>query len=198
MMPTLNLPCLCGLVVMAVLLPTQGRTQTIAQSFSELQKILKPGELVVVTDEGGRETTAKIGEVLPSSLMALTRETTRDSLGTRKTWTARRTFAEAAVSHIRRTDSSRNGGLIGLAAGVAGAALWLVGPCATGSDEYLRVCAGPSIAMVVGGSLAGVAIDNKIGNELVYRAPSVSRRSVASSLSPSLAGRRGLSFSVRF
>jgi len=197
-MGTPNVRWLYGLVVLAVLVPTQARTQTIAPSFSELQKILKAGDLVVVTDERGRDTKAKIGEVLPSSLLVLTRETTSDSLGTRETWTAKRTFGEAAVSQIRRTDPLSNGGLIGFAAGAAGAALWLLGPCATGSDAYLQVCVGPSIAMVVGGTLAGVAIDAGFGNDLVYRAPFVSGRSVTSSLSPFLAGRRGVSFRVRF
>jgi hypothetical protein len=66
------------------------------------------------------------------------------------------------------------------------------------AEAFVRVCVGPSIAMVVGGSLVGAAIDNNIGNDLVYRAPSASGRSVTSSLSPFLAGRRGLSFWVRF
>jgi hypothetical protein len=68
------------------------------RSFTELQRILKVDETVVITDESGRQTRGKVADVSAASLTVLTPE--------------KQTFLERSVAQIRRTDSLWNGVLI--------------------------------------------------------------------------------------
>lgn len=113
-----------GLVLAVALVPNAASAQTVARSFDELQRTLKVGQTVFVTDESGRQTQGKVADVSASSLVILTPET--------------RTFVEGAVTEIRRTDRLWKGALIGLGAGaIPGATAGLAG-CAQYSCPRLR------------------------------------------------------------
>lgn len=103
-----------GGFALALVLAASGAEAQTAHSFDELQRILKAGQMVVVTDETGRETKGKVADVSPSSLVLLELEITRDG---REAWTAKRTFANAVVRKIVLRDSLWNGSLIGLGVG---------------------------------------------------------------------------------
>jgi len=79
-----------GLVLAVALVPNAASAQTVGRSFDELQRTLKVGQTVFVTDESGRQTQGKVADVSASSLVILTPET--------------RTCVEGAVTEIRRTD----------------------------------------------------------------------------------------------
>lgn len=60
---------LCGCAFAAVLIPASVQGQTIAHSFDELQRIVKAGQTVIVTDANGEETRGRIISVSESSLV---------------------------------------------------------------------------------------------------------------------------------
>ena len=60
---------LSGLVLVLALLPSALSAQTVASTFVELQKILKPEEAVIVVDSAGRKTGGKVVELSTSSLL---------------------------------------------------------------------------------------------------------------------------------
>jgi hypothetical protein len=174
-----------GLVLAVGLVPNAASAQTVARSFDELQRTLKVGQTVFVTDESGRQTKGEVADVSASSLVVLTPDT--------------RTFVEGAVREIRRTDRWWKGALIGLGVGaIPGAAAGLAG-CA----QYNRpACVTDPIvgALVLGGigAAIGAVIDasvNKVG-KLLYASP---RQTPGVTLSPLLGNdRRGVLLSVRF
>jgi hypothetical protein len=103
----------------------------------------------------------------------------------------KRTFGEAEIRKITRTDSLRNGALIGLGVGVAAAVL--VGAPAEGNGWMLTTLIPPLV-----GPVGGALIDSAIGNRTIYmRNSRILQASVR--ISPWLGKeRRGLSVSVRF
>lgn len=93
------------LAVFVILAPSPAPAQTIANSFEELQAVLKKGQTVIVTDASGQRVKGKVADVSPSSLVVLIPEA--------------RTFAEGIVTEIRAAaDSLRNGALIGVESGL--------------------------------------------------------------------------------
>lgn len=174
-----------GLVLAVALVPNAASAQTVVRSFDELQRTLKVGQTVFVTDESGRRTQGKVADVSASSLVILTPET--------------RTFVEGAVTEIRSTDRLWKGALIGLGVGaIPGATAGLAG-CA----QYNRpACVTDPIlgALVLGGigAAIGVGIDalvNKVG-KVLYVSP---RQIPGVTLAPLLGkDRQGVLLSVRF
>src|SRR5215218_8285963 len=59
------------LAVFVILAPSPAPAQTVANSFEELQQVLKKGQTVVVTDASGQGTKGKVADVSPSSLVLL-------------------------------------------------------------------------------------------------------------------------------
>lgn len=91
-------------------------------AFDELARQVEAGDDVRVTVSGGRDVKARVVGVTPLKLSVLTRGTQLD-LGE----------ADVRAVHRRVNDSTRNGALIGLAAG-AGCALSYLVPFATSAD----------------------------------------------------------------
>ena len=152
-----------------------------------LQRILKPSQMVVVTDQMRRETTGTVSALSASSLTLA------------EDGEARRTFSEDAVYTIRRTDPLGNGTLIGAVIGAA-PAIALLGSCG-GSPEAAGPCkAAALLGLVIAvpmGALLGRAADRAIGNQEVYyrRPPQTSRIAI----SPWFKGnQKGVVAQVRF
>lgn len=144
-----------GLVAAVALFPTSVGAQTVAQSFDELQGMVKVGQIVFVTDETGRLTKGKIAHLSASSLTVLAPE--------------KRTFGEGTVTQINRADAVWNGALIGLGVGTIPGA-WL-------GTVYCDECqhrAGPVLTGVLLfgglGAAIGAGIDGLVGKvgRLVY------------------------------
>jgi hypothetical protein len=94
-----------GFVLAVALFPSGARAQTVVRSFQELEGVLKPEDIIVVTDKTGEETWGKVTGVSPSSLGLVILEKGRNELQT-VTTTVRRTFAEDMVAAITRSDLS--------------------------------------------------------------------------------------------
>ena len=77
--------------------------------FADLQRWLKPGQSVIVTDESGKDTHGTLSAITPSSLTLL--------------GPGGQTFDEAAVTKLTVRDGIWNGVLIGLGVGAVIAAV---------------------------------------------------------------------------
>lgn len=104
-MASLNRRWLRWIVVGLALLPSGAHAQSVAQSFQELQGILKTGEIVVVVDKAGEETWGQVTEVSGASLGLAIMEKPADRPGTVVT-SRTRTFAADTVEQIARSDLS--------------------------------------------------------------------------------------------
>jgi len=165
-------------VLLTVIGAVSSSAQTvIADSFVRLPEVLKPGTVVMVTDEKGVQTKGKVTELSPASMQLLTGMFDRTVV-----------FESDRVIRVSRLDSRWNGFWIGTAIGaVPGIILGSMFNvyCYNESGGHC-----PAIIPLVGGSTAllggwiGYGIDGAIdGQTLVYaRAPKPP----------------GLSFSFRF
>ena len=144
-----------GLVAAVALFPTSVGAQTVAQSFGELQGMLKVDQTVFVTDETGRLTKGKVTDLSASSLTVLAPE--------------KRTFGESTVTRINRADGVWNGALIGLGVGTIPGA-WL-------GTVYCDECQNRTGPVLIGvllfggiGAAMGTGIDVLVGKvgRLVY------------------------------
>ena len=140
-----------GLFLLFVM-PVYAQTQP-AQSFEQLQVLVKPGDSIYVRDWTGATSKAKILGLSSSSLHVMTKSGTRD-------------LSEADVSEIKqwRKDSLANGALIGLA---GGATIGIVGAAYyCGENNH---CPGVAAAMIglwsAVGTGVGVGIDALISHK---------------------------------
>ena len=159
-----------------------------AGSFSELSRVLKAGDEVRVTLDGGRELKARVFEVTPDTLSVIASETRRD-LGEADVW---------AVVH-RQEDSNANGAWIGFGAGAASGMFAFVvgseGRAPSSASELAWMAAAGGLYGAVGAWI-GYGVDHLVRREeKVYRPPSDWRLTVAPSLS---SDRRGVAVSLRF
>lgn len=170
------------LVIMgAVFLPATAGAQQ-AASFDDLQRVVKPGQTVIVTDARGHETKGRLGELSPSSLVVLTPEA--------------RPFPERAVARIRRTDRLWNGILIGAAIGGAAAGAGILATRGESDDFYTWGYIG-SWLLPTAGAVSGALLD-RATTATIYVAPSRASAKPAEG-SPAPAGRRtGLLVTFRF
>jgi len=161
-MPDLHRHIWGTLAVCAVLLPQGVSAQTIATSFAALQKLLTTGETVFVTDTDGHRTKGEVANISPSSLIILT--------------PAARTFATTNVSEIQRSNSLKNGALIGLVVGAAVGAAGIAAMCADGPNCGPWLGIGAESAGI--GAAVGAGIDALVGKggRVLYRSPQVARR----------------------
>ena len=124
-----------------------------AQSFEQLQVLVKPGDSIYFRDSTGATSKAKILGLSPSSLQVMTKSGIRD-------------LFEADVSEIKqwRNDSLANGALIGLAGGAAVGIIGAVAYCSGGER-----CSGVAPAIMGWSALGagiGVGIDALIPHKL--------------------------------
>jgi len=182
-MLSLNRHMWSTLAAFVILAPSPTSAQTIANSFGELQTVLKKGQTITVTDASGERVKGKVADVSPSSLVAFIPEA--------------RMFAEGSVTEIRiAADSLKNGTLIGLGVGGGVGVAVILAKCDNGSDcSYaLKVAAGYAGI----GAAIGAGIDALLykGGRVVYR----SRQQTHSlSVSPLLGKeRQGALVSFRF
>ena len=98
------------------------------QSFRELPRRLKVGQIVMLTGKDGSQTRGKVSEITGSSLVLLGATLERDRLGqNRETFGTKQTFLEEHVTSIERLDSPRDGAMKRLAIGaISGTVLGLV------------------------------------------------------------------------
>ena len=158
--------------------------QGIANSFTELRLLVRPGDTVSVTDTTGREVTGKIAELSPSSLALVVSGRRRD-------------LREVDVTTIRqrRGDSLQNGALIGMCIG-GGLVLAAV---AAADDADLG---GWGVAMTVTyagiGAGVGAGVDALIvTRQVIYEQPPAQGARLR--ISPILtAERKGALVSIRF
>jgi hypothetical protein len=94
-----------GFVLAVSLFPSGAQAQTVVRSFQELDGVLKPGDIIVVTEVTGEDTWGKVSGVSPSSLGLVILEKGRSELQT-VTTTVRRTFTEDMVAAITWSDLS--------------------------------------------------------------------------------------------
>ena len=151
--------------VLALLLPAAAAAQSPAEGFDTIDRQLKPGQHVVVTEFGGRRVKGRITGVDRSGLTLLIDEGFDErSL----------TLTQATISTVRKSDSLLNGFLIGLGAGLVGGEVWVYNVCGPrGYDDECRAIATPigGAAFGGGGAAIGTLID-KFSTRLLYRAPS--------------------------
>ena len=158
--------------------------------FDQLVELLEPGDGVRVTFSGGRERKARVVGVTPETLSVVTRGGRLD-LGEEDVW----------FVHRRVSDPTRNGGLIGFAAGAASGMWYLYGFCFGGSDSCTPTPGAINFALVgslfgaVGGWI-GVGVDHLIAREEEVWPRSPGR---AWSVTPLVApDRRGVAVSLSF
>jgi hypothetical protein len=141
-----------AMLLMATLVPSSAYAQAIAGSLGELQKLLKPGEMIVVTDAAGRNTTGKFVTVLGDSLLLSV--------------PGERRFPKRVIAKVRRSDPLWNGAIIGgFVLGV-----WCAVVCGQGldtGDSLLRVVA----ANAGIGALIGAGMDALDKPQLLYSKP---------------------------
>lgn len=66
---------LSELVLAVAFVPSLAHAQSLARTFKELQRILKPKPVVVVIDTTGQETRGRVAEIAESSLALAIPET---------------------------------------------------------------------------------------------------------------------------
>ena len=182
---------LVGSLLVSLAVAGSAHAQTPAQSFGELQRVLKPGQSVVVTDNAGRQSKGTVRGVDASSL---TLDLNTKTYGPPRTFT----FMDTTVTKIARRDSLFNGTLIGVGAGILAFTIFDRNMC-DGDPECswnAAIPLGVPIFLPAGAAL-GALIDRNIGNEVLYQASSRPRTTVT--LVPSFSERRqGLTVAMRF
>jgi hypothetical protein len=170
-----------AITLMFLFLGFHEATAQTAQSFEQLQMLVKPGDKVSVTDELGVVTEGQIAG-LSSALLRL------------RVNSSIRELSESDVKsiHQRRNDSLKNGALIGTGVGLGIGAFGAVG-CAL-SDGYCSVGDGTGV-----GAAIGVGIDALFkSKETIYLGRTkvtLNRHSIKPILSPS---RKGAAMSFSF
>jgi len=121
--------------------------QAPARTFADLQPILKTGQTLIVEDKDGRTTRGRLVSLAGDRLEISRR---RGLFGREP-----RVFSGASVRRIRHKDSTWNGALIGLGAGVM-AAFVGNGACTGDNAGCLSVVAlGPVVGLFVGDLVDG-------------------------------------------
>ncbi len=156
----------------------------VANSFDQLQVLVKPGDRISVTELNGAVSQGMIADLSPSALRLAIAGTTRD-------------FSEADVVLInqRRRDSLANGAIIGAIAGGAFGVVGAVIVCLQETD--CARWAVPVIALYGAmGTGIGVGIDALfVRQQTIYRRGRAGWLNVRPILS---ADRKGVAFTVSF
>ena len=173
----------CALVLILLFAASEVSGQ-VANSFEQLQVLVKPGDRVSVTDVNGTLSQGMIAELSRSTLRLAVAGAPRD-------------LSEADVVMIRqrRRDSLANGAIIGAVAGGAFGLLPALLVCFQETN-----CAGSAVGAVslftAMGTGIGVGIDALIvRQQTIYRRGTSGRLDVKPIFS---AGRKGVAFTVSF
>jgi hypothetical protein len=143
-------------VLASLLLASHAAAQTPAQSFTDLQPLLKPGQRVIVTDGKGLKTTGRVVSLLGNQLEIEERR-------------LQIMFSEGSVRRVEADDSTWNGALIGAGVGLLLGVLAVKNPSANSEGEEMGLLgAGPLI-----GYFLGEAIDRET-HRLLYVSPGTS------------------------
>jgi hypothetical protein len=136
-------------VVIAMFIPFTALAQSAASSLGDLQKHVKPGQIIVVTDAAGRNTKGKFVAVLGDSLVLSIPEEHR--------------FPEGDIAEVKRNDPVWNGAVIGgLALGI-----WCAMICGQGLDSRNQLL--PVVAANAGfGALIGAGMDALDKPKILY------------------------------
>ena len=141
---------------------TDVTAQTAIHSFGDLSETVRPGMTVVVDLADGSSRSGKVLSLAGDRIEICRR---------RWNWRSEQlTFAAGAVRRIEHRDSTWNGKLLGVGAGVLAA--WV--RCKTSGPDYgLDVgCLGWSLFAPIGGGIAGHIVDHN-HRRPVYVAPRV-------------------------
>ena len=187
-------PFAIGAVVL-LLLPQAAGAQVAAPSSSvtDLQKLLKPGEVLVVIDDKGERTTGAFKDLSSSTLtLQVPGKTSRFLVSDVPVPPEQRQFAFGAVTRIDRRDSTKEGAWLGLAAGL-GFAFFVTNLC--GDAGNCPVTGVLALGALIGGPVIGALVDQSITTP-IYRAPT-GRWTASLGLSPRLQEQGG-GVSVRF
>lgn len=180
-----QLLCVTTSVVISVMIVSAAEAQNLAGSFEQLQVLVKPGDIISVTDTTGRELKGRISSLSSTSLALLIDGTRRD-------------LSESDITTIRqnRQDSVADGAKWGLG---IGAGLGLAAGVALASGDGTASPLIPILAMVYGGLGAGVGAGLDalmMSNQVIYYKPNSAARL---SISPLVTReRKGVLFSVGF
>jgi len=150
------------IAALLLLIAASAEAQQFAGTFDQLRVLVKPGDMLTITDGSGQRMQGKLTQLSASSLML-------DVSG------ALRQFQESDVDTIekRGPDSLRNGALIGL--GIAGGLGTLaIASVATGEEAGIVAVAALLYAGI--GAGIGAGIDALIEGRRVIYAGSTSRR----------------------
>lgn len=105
--------CLCiGALVTSTLIAADAAAQAPVHLFADLQSTLTIGQRVIVRGDDGRTTRGRVVSLVGDQLEIRRRRFLRFR-------EERRVFAESSVQRIELNDSTWNGAVIGLAAGLA-------------------------------------------------------------------------------
>src|SRR5262245_10296442 len=144
--------------------------------FSNIGKKLKAGQTAEITDNGGQTFTGKVVEVLPASIVIMSKDSTRQQ-----------TFEASNVSKIRRKGPIWDGAIKGAAIAVIPVGLGSLGchDCGLGAVAGIAAAFGAGI---------GLGIDALVGPKTVYKVP---KQKIV--LSPLVSkDRKGVTLALRF
>jgi hypothetical protein len=170
-----------AVLIVATLIPIGADAQAAAGSLGDLQKLVKPGQIIVVTDAMGRDTKGKFVAVLGDSLVLSIPEERR--------------FREETIAKVKRYDPVWNGAVIGgLVLGI-----WCARICGQGLDSRQQLL--PVVAANAGfGALIGAGMDALERPQTLYLG-NTGFAGLGTDGPPKgghYAGRYGVSFSVRY
>lgn len=162
--------------------------QQVASSFDQLAVLVKPGDTITVSDVTGRETRGRI-EKLSSDVLILDTSAGPRQLGE----------LDVAAITQRRSDSLKNGAIIGAAAGTAYfvTILTILSGTSDGGGPIVPAAIVGGVLTVGMGAAAGAGIDALISRrQVIYqKAPGRSRLGVSPLFGN---GRRGAAVTVHF
>lgn len=189
MLTMLSRPRKVAVALALILSPLPANAQTVAQTFDELQSILRIGDAVQVTDSGGETVQGRIAGVSTNSISVTVDGRQRD-------------VPEATIREIRRrrADPWWNGVLIGTAIGVGVGAVTKERNCgSTDCGEGGLIDPGLYVFGAVIGAGTGALADHLISkfDTLFSNPPITSARSVRFS-AILWKGTKGLQMSVMF
>ena len=177
-------------VAAAVLLPFAAEAQVDAQSsaWTDLSKVLKPGEELTVVDDKGERTTGRLADLSSSTLtLQVPGKAPRFLISDVPVPPEQRQFALGTVTRIDRRDSLKEGAWGGLAVAL-GLSLYTGRVC--DSEDFCDALAVLTLSSLVAGPVIGALIDHSITTP-IYRAPN-GRLTASLGLSPRLQRKGGV------
>lgn len=178
-------PTWVGLVLSATLVAGSAQAQDVAHSFDELQRLVKPGATILISDSTAHQLEGRIAELSASALVVV-------ADGKKREFHA----GDVATIQQRRQDSLLNGTLIGAA---IGAGLGIMGGVSCENDFGCGGSVGEFLALWGSiGAGVGAGVDALIVKpRTIYQTRPDTRTSLK--IAPMLGNQRqGLLASLRF